>query len=141
MESGSRLVTNLFLGALLGLQLLLPVRGFVQDKHEIRGNFSWNMYSKLYRCRVGYLWITRDGTTHVVNPKDSFASDKGPGKLYHRRTLPYLHEWLCEETRRRKGEGVLRGTVACSLNNGSDLELVRLETDLCTDERSGVIPR
>ena len=56
---------NTLLITFLAFQLLLPLRGFVRDRFESRGNFSWNMYSETYTCRLKYEMLTPDGATRT----------------------------------------------------------------------------
>jgi hypothetical protein len=133
-------VTTAFLVAWLGLQLLLPIRGFLYDKLETRGNFSWNMYSRRYSCHAEYALRRPDGTEIPVDPDDFFRRS-GPGKTYHRDVLPVFHAWLCETMRERGDAGTLLGEVACSRDNGPYRELVAENTRICEAPNFGVLER
>jgi hypothetical protein len=129
---------DLFILVFAVIQLVVPLRGFTSDKHESRGNFSWNMYSKSFSCRIRYVRYDVDGRAAPYDHKRHFATDKGPMKVYHRDELPRFHAWLCEELSRDPKFARLEGAVNCRLNRGERTDLVPKGTDICASENFGV---
>jgi hypothetical protein len=130
--------TDAFLVAFLAVQVLLPVRGFVQDKRQTRGNFTWNMYSKDYDCTVEYDLVRPDGTSESIRLGRFFNRRSHVNRVYHRRMLPEFHRWLCDHFREEQALGEIHGRLDCSLNGGPETPLVQPGVDICTAPDHGV---
>ena len=130
---------NVFVVLWLAVQLLLPIRGFLWDKYETRGNFTWNMYSKVYNCQVRYLFIGEDGAVEFLDHKRYFNRPKRARMVYHRDSLPKFNSWLCEQLRREGRPGRVIGAASCTLNDEPRTELMDQSVDMCTDPDFAVI--
>ena len=130
--------TSLLIGAFLAVQLLLPVRSFVQDKHASRGDFGWNMYSHLHDCERSYERVRRGGARFPIDTRSLLRRHGQRGYLDHRDRLPQLHAWLCETLITEPGEQ-LQGELRCRINERPWVTLVEPGVDLCRAERHGVV--
>jgi len=130
------LYKNLFIGTYLIIQLALPLRGCFYEKFETRGNFSWNMYSRIHRCWSQYRLDTPDGETHWPAIYDHF--NREADSFFYVEFLPEYNRWLCDKYRNEGKLGSLRGYVNCSLNRGPLWELVDPSVNLCTAPNYGV---
>jgi len=135
-----RFVVNAFILLYLSAQLVVPLRGFVDDKLDSRGNFSWNMYSKRYECRELYLATYADGVREVdIEP---FFKRAGRSRqVFHRDILPRFHAFLCDELKRDGELRRLEGVCLCSLNETDFIPLIRDDVDLCAAPNYGVLER
>lgn len=113
------------------MQLLVPLRGFVRDYAESRGDFSWNMYSVLYDCREGYERVAPNGLRVPVEADPSFAWPPRVETLYHRDRVAALHAWLCDWERTHTGSTRVEGTLLCALNGAPERTLVAPHADVC----------
>ena len=129
---------NLFIVTYLIIQLALPLRGFLYDQFETRGNFSWHMYAFFYECSVQYRVDTPEGETLWPNHNEYFNREGNTGAAFFRDFLPEFHRWLCDKYRHEGKLGSLRGYVNCTLNRGLVGELVDPSVDLCTAPNYGV---
>ena len=136
---GSRVCVNLLLIVFLAIQLVLPLRGFVHDKIETRGNFTWNMYSKRYWCSVRYLLWTPGYIPEPIDHTLHFTRRNVVMNVFHRRELPTFHEFLCAYYEARGRAHELYGSVTCSVNDGPQVDLVPLNTLICSAENYGVV--
>jgi hypothetical protein len=141
MTLDSRTRTNIFLLLFLGVQILLPIRGFVSDKFETRGNFTWNMYASKYSCQAGYTLVRSNGEKIPIDVRRKFRREGQLGKVSHLDVLPSFHAWLCSDLEQRGERGRLFGTVTCRLNEGAPRKLVSDTVNLCGEENYGVLPR
>jgi hypothetical protein len=141
MNLKGRKRTNLFLILFLGVQILLPIRGFLLDKFETRGNFTWNMYASRYSCTAGYALVRSSGETVEIDMRKLFRRKGQRGKVSHLDVLPVFHAWLCDDLERRGERGRLLGSVTCRLNNGPPRKLVKEKVNLCGEENYGVLKR
>ena len=132
------LYKNLFIAAYLIVQIILPLRGFLYEKFETRGNFSWNMYSTRYSCWTQYRLDTPQGETRWLRLQDYFIRPEFFTRVSYRDVLPKFHRWLCDEFRRKGELGTLRGYSMCSLNRGPRMELVDRKVNLCAAPNYGV---
>ncbi len=132
---------TLFIVTYLMIQLILPLWGFVYDDFTSRGNFTWNMYSRIYLCSSMYRLDERDGKTHWIDPDHHFNAPDGSGMVFHVEFLPRFNRWLCNKYRHEGKLGSLRGYVTCSVNNGPMWELLDPDADLCTAPNYGVRAR
>ena len=124
------------------VQLIVPLRGIIRDKLDSRGDFSWNMYSKRYSCRVDYDLVDEYGRTRRISHKDPFYPRKSRAmKVFHRDSLPWFHAHLCERVRESRFGGELYADVSCAINNGDYVRLVAEDTDICTAPNYGVLGR
>ena len=115
---------NAFLLLFLALQLILPLNGCFNAAQETRGNFSWNMYSRVYSCRYKYEWVSRYGQRTPVNISRYFNRPKLATKIMHRDTLPAFHAWLNARLRVDDPQGSLQARVRSSENEGPYQSLV-----------------
>ncbi len=127
---------NLFIGTYLIIQVTLPLRGCLYEKFETRGNFSWNMYSRIYTCWSQYRLDTPEGETHWPANDDHF--NRKADSYFYVEFLPEYNRWLCDKYREEGKLGSLRGYVNCSENRGPLWELVDSSVDLCTAPNYGV---
>jgi len=128
---------NLFIVIYLIIQLALPLRGFLYDKFENLGNFSWNMYSRAYRCQTQYRLNTPQGETHWPVHNDYFNREGSFQYALNADFLPEYHRWLCDKFRQEGKLGSMQGYVICSLDGGPLWELVDRSVDLCTAPNYG----
>jgi hypothetical protein len=130
-----RRATLLGIGLFFLIQLTLGVRGLLLPREVTRGDFSWNMYSDLYRCAVHYTVHAPTGHVLPIDFEAHFADPIHSSKLLHRDRLPRYHRWLCEKHVPAGSE--LHGLVSCKTNDGPWNDLVPPGTDLCatSDER------
>ena len=141
MTTPSKTVKNAAIIAYLAIQLILPLRGFIWNKHETRGNFSWNMYSQTFQCRVRYRLHKTDGGVGRISHRELFNRPKRAAMVYHRDVLPAFHEFMCEEFRNRGDMEKITAKMSCSLNKGPRVDLVHRSVDICTAENFGVTGR
>ena len=141
MTLKGRTRTNIFLIVFLGVQVLLPLRGFVSSKFETRGNFTWNMYASIYSCSTGYTLVRSSGQMVEIDVRKKFRRSSQLGKISHLDVLPVFHAWLCSDLERRGERGRLFGTMSCRLNDGTPRQLVSEKVNLCGDENYGVLKR
>ena len=141
-DPGPRLETgrgvNAFILAFLAIQLLLPLRGFVLDKHASRGDFSWNMYSHSYTCRESYVRVGASGDRATLATREILNRPKKRRALDHRDRLPRLHAWLCDNRRRSASEAIV-GQLTCSIDGGPGVPLVDEAADVCAAANYGVL--
>jgi len=128
---------NLFISAYLIIQVTLPLRGCLYDRFENDGDFSWNMYTYIYTCRVQYRLDSPDGETRWPRHEDYFNRPERSWFI-HADSLPEFHRWLCDEFRRKGELGTLRGYRNCIVNDGPEIALVDEMVDLCTAPNYGV---
>ena len=129
---------NLLIAAFLMIQVTLPLRGCLYDPFATRGNFSWNMYSRIYTCWSQYRLDTPDGETHWPANDDQFNREASSKMAFYVEFLPEYNRWLCDKYRNEGKLGSLRGYVNCSVNRGPLWELVDSSVDLCTAPNYGV---
>ncbi|MCP3980900.1 MAG: HTTM domain-containing protein [bacterium] len=125
--------------AFLALQLLLPVRGLATGAADSRANFSWNMYSDTFSCRVMYMLITPEGDLRHIDYRSYFRRPERGSIVFRRDTLPRFHEYLCDLHRSNGELGRLIGNVTCSENGQPSVALVDPGADVCTAENFGVV--
>lgn len=139
--SAARAWRNVFVVVFLALQLALPLRGFVYSKLESRGDFSWNMYSQQYSCRVRYLLQPPAGDEVEIDVADyTRHPDRLVGALRHD-WLPPFHRWLCSSLEGRGQHGELRARVTCRHDFGRWTEMIEPYGVLCTITDEGVSMR
>ena len=129
---------NALLVAFLAFQLLLPLRGFLQDRFESRGDFSWNMYSRTYTCHVDYRVLTPSGERLRVHHKRFFQRSDKAMNNFNRERLPRFHAWLCDEFERQGSPGELRGSMRCWVEEDEPVVLVPDDTPICSATNHGV---
>lgn len=135
----ARRARDLFVIAFLAIQLALPLRVLWRERADSRGHFSWNMYSRAYRCDVGYQVLTPEGRVEAIDHRDYVARRRRASMLFYRDVLPRFHAELCDQLRADGQLGTLRGSVSCITDNqGSPDELIRTNEDLCTADNYGV---
>ena len=135
----ARRLRDLALIAFLAVQLALPLRGLFTPRVESRSHFSWNMYSRAYRCEVGYQRMTTDGRIEMIDHRSLFTRPTRASMVFHRDVLGRFHASICERMRAQGGLRMLRGTVACTTDNeGMPVELILTNGDICSAERFGV---
>lgn len=124
-------VRNAFVLGWLAVQVGLPVRAFFRERFESRNEFSWNMYSQDYSCEYRYLLLDRFGRPQVVKLEDHLHRPERQYMLFHRETLPRLHEYLCDSYVTSGGWRELRGAVTCRWSD-EPRQLVR-DGNLCRE--------
>lgn len=135
-EGGQRsfALRNVLVGIYLLVQAILPLNGFLHDKLETRGDFSWNMYAQMYSCSRRYVLVTPDGRGQLLDLADFFATDIGSTRVCHEDRLQAFHDWLCEDLARQGRAGVLKAGIEGTLNGAEPVPLIERYTDLCTIE-------
>ena len=128
---------NAFILVYLALQLTLPIRGCRHDATETRGNFSWNMYSRVYTCNYDYEWVTRYGQVKPVNIKSYFNRSRGVTKTMHADTLPFFHAWLCQTMREKHPQDAVRAFVSVREDDGPTRILIARGTWICDERKVG----
>ena len=131
--------SNLLIVAYLLLQLLLPIRGLVNDKFATFGEFTWNMYSQTYNCRVAYDLTEPTGREVSIDIKEYFNKSDNAGRVLHRDGLPHFHAWLCQRLRQAGRLGSLSASCECRLGNDQKKQLVAADVDICTADNYGVL--
>jgi hypothetical protein len=129
---------NLFLVAFFGLQLAAAVPGFVYDKHETRGNFSWNMYATRHQCSIRYGLVTKDGKLYPIEHEQAFNRPDRAHIVFHRDTLPAFHRFMCEEIGSSEKMSRIHGRVECRIDGRDRQLLVHQDDDICTAPNYGV---
>ena len=125
----------------LTVQMLVPLRGFVQDKIASRGNFSWNMYSKRYDCEVAYMASLESGAAFEVDHERFFREPDRAPTVLHGDVLPEFHRFLCQVLHEEGGVVRIDGICLCSVNDGSYFDLIEPDVDICTAPNHGVTDR
>jgi len=87
------LYKNLFIGAYLIIQLILPLRGCFYEKFETRGNFTWNMYSQIYMCWSQYRLDMPDGDIHWPVNAHNFNRPESSLMAFYSEFLPDYNRW------------------------------------------------
>ena len=131
---------NLFIGVYLVVQLLLPMRGILQDKYDTRGSFSWNMYSQNYKCKIDFQLVDLRGRESTIPYHETLNRPNSAIKLAHRDNLRRYNAWLCDEMRAYDDD--FAGVYAkadCSLNGGPRVDLTRRGIDVCSAPGYGVL--
>ena len=136
-----RRLGSLLMAGFFAAQLLMPLRGCYYTKHDSRANFTWNMYSQRFQCRMSYLATYEDGPVVEVDPGYFFHRRSRASLVFHRDTLPDFHAYLCEELQESGELARLEGICLCSHNRGEYAPLIRDDVDLCTAENYGVLER
>ena len=126
---------NVFLLAYLALQLTLPMRGCRHDAIETRGNFSWNMYSRVYTCNYDYEWVSRYGQVKPIDIRKYFNRSRGATKIMHADTLPMFHAWLCNKMRDEHPQDAVRAFVSVREDDRPSRTLVARGTWICSDPK------
>jgi hypothetical protein len=129
---------NVFLVAFFALQLAAAVPGFVYDKHETRGNFSWNMYSTSHECSGKYALVLESGKLVPIEYENAFNRPQRAHIVFHRDTLPEFHRYLCDELVYKGGGKRIHGQVECKIDKGRRIVLVERSVDVCTAPGWGV---
>ncbi len=129
---------NFLIVAYLVIQVALPLRGFLFDKYDTRGNFTWNMYSKQYRCGVRYARLTERGP-ELFDHREFFRRDRVVMRVFHRDVLPEFHKYLCEEALGQpENPAYIQGSVKCQLNDKPPQELIQPEANICEADNYAV---
>lgn len=138
MRPSRRTWLNLFILTYLALQLTLPLRGYLREKLETRGNFSWNMYSQQYSCDARYVLLTPDGRGLMVEPEDYARRPDRIGTVFRRDWLPVFNDWLCGQLREEAKYGNLEARVRCRHDFRPRVDLLEPYTLICTISEEGV---
>ncbi len=123
------------------VQLCLPLRGFVLDLHQTRGDFSWNMYSHRYQCRARYAERDSTGKVERIDYREHFQRRSRAPMVFHRDALPAFHASLCSVVAPAERGRELIASVRCSINNGPRQPLVAEGVDICSAPRYAVLER
>ena len=133
-----RALINVFIVIYLAIQLTLPLRGFLREKLETRGNFSWNMYSQLYSCDARYVLMTPTGRGQWIDHEELTRIPDRIQTVFRDDWLPIFNEWLCDELYEQGRVGNLRARVRCKHDFGPEVELLAPYREVCTISESGV---
>ncbi len=129
---------NILIIAYLAIQVALPLRGFLFDKYETRGDFTWNMYSKQYRCGIRYATLTERGP-ELFDHREFFRRERVVMRVFHRRVLPEFHKYLCEEALGDpQSPAYIQGSAKCQLNDKPHQELIRPQVNICEADNYGI---
>jgi hypothetical protein len=140
-DSTRRTVYSILIALYLAVQLALPVRGFLYDKLTTRGNFTWNMYSKLYECQAAYIATLPGGETVEIDYRRFFKRPDRAQVVFHADVLPRFHEHMCRVLREDDEVERIDGICLCSIHDGTFFDLVERDVDICSAPDHGVIPR
>ena len=124
--------------AWLAIQLALPLRGFLRDKFDTAGRFTWNMYAHDYRCGVSYLAVEPGRPIEQIDHRAYFRRPDRAIDAFHRDTLPRFHAHVCAERKEAGRGGILRGRVECTLNGSPRRPLIVVNGDVCSAPNYGV---
>ncbi len=133
-----RWYVNFLILLYLALQVGYPIRGFLQDKFDAWGRFTWNMYSQSYQCRVLYRVVAADGTEWRVNYEQFFARRDRAGLVFNRESLPGFHKFVCERLAEEGQRGKLMATAECTMNRLVTESLVDNTADVCNSPNFAV---
>jgi hypothetical protein len=129
---------TVFVVAYLLLQVTLPLRGFLREKLETRGNFSWNMYSQLYTCNARYVLLTASGQGLWIDQREYSRDPDRITTVFRSDWLPAFNGWLCDELGRQGRYGTLKARVRCAHDLGPRVELVEPYREVCVISEPGV---
>ena len=129
---------NAFIIAFLSIQLIVPLRGFIWDRFDTRGDFSWNMYADDYFCLTSYRLISSGGEERRIDFWRFFNTPARSPRVLNRAVLSQFHAWWCRELRRTTSDPLL-GRVGCQLNGGPMIALITPAVDICSAPNFGVI--
>jgi hypothetical protein len=132
------LARNLFIVVYLAVQVVLPLRALVLERHDTRGHFSWNMYSQNYDCTSIYLLTDPSGETKKVKLSNHFKRGRRTNMIYYRDILPDFNRYLCDYYGRRGRLQTLRADVRCSWNGAAPVPLTDPAVDVCRAPNYGV---
>ena len=132
---------NAFLAVYLGVQIALPLRGFVYEPYDDRAQFSWNMYSRRYSCEVAYAGVRPEGGLFRIHHKELFNKPFFASRVYTRSQLPGFHAWLCDEADRRYELTGIIASGTCRWNYNDWVELIRPNVNICSDPDHAVTPQ
>ena len=132
---------NIFIVAFFAVQLFMAIPGFLYNKYETEGRFSWNMYSVVYRCRVSYDLIGPHGAHLAINHRGLFNRPKRQIMTLNRDDLPKLNEYICQTIPHQDKGEVIHGSVACKLNYRPPVQFIQQNVNICTAPNYGVLPR
>ena len=130
---------NAFVIAYLAVQLTLPLRGFLREKLETRGNFSWNMYSQRYTCEARYVLMTPTGRGLWIDHREYSRVPDQISTVFRADWLPIFNDWLCEELHQQDQLGERRARVRCRHDFGPRVELVEPYREVCSISEQGVL--
>jgi hypothetical protein len=131
---------NFFIVAFFGAQLWLALPGLLHDKFQTQGQFSWNMYSVYYRCKIRYELITGTGRPVEIDVPGLFHRPEIGFEAFHRDSLPRLHDYLCAELRHPDNIRAMHGSALCLLHEEQGRHLIQHDVDLCSAPNRGVLP-
>jgi len=128
----SRRTSNLLIAGFGLFQLLYPIRGFVQDKFDTWGEFTWNMYSQTNKCMTRYRLVDQTGAARDLNLQEYFVVRNKVANVLNRQDLPVFHKFLCDQMAREGTRGRILAKVSCTRNEAETESLVRENEDVCT---------
>ncbi len=135
-----RRLLNFCILGYLALQIFLPLNGCRRSALETRGNFSWNMYARIFRCRYRYEWVSSYGQVSQIKVTRYFNRPSGVTKALHSDTLPLFHQWLCNTIHAERPQGALRASVSVSDNGAPYVALIPRSTWICDEPSTGSSP-
>ena len=131
---------NLFIVLFFGVQLYLAIPGFLYNRYETQGRFSWNMYATVYQCRTACELVHSDGTREPIEDRKFLHVQARRIEFLNRTDLPQYNKYLCDTIPRRGPSEALHVSVTCKLNYQKQIELVQQGVDVCTAPNYGVLP-
>ena len=138
LRGPQRRLRSIFILLFLTVQLILPLRGFLQAKPKSRGNFSWNMYSQRYSCESRYVLLTPDGRGALIQPGDYSRDPDRIGQVFRKDWIAPFNAWLCSELGRQGRLGQLKARARCWHNFRPSVELLEPYQAICTIDEEGV---
>lgn len=130
---------NPLIAGYLVIQVLYPIRGFIADRFDTWGRFTWNMYASSYKCRARYQVVDDSGATRPVDIRPYLTRGISLGaNTYHRDALPVFHKFLCAELARANTGGRLSARCECTVNDGETQSLIVDTGDICRAANYGV---
>ena len=134
-----RILANVAVAAYVLVQLLLPLRTVGQDFFDTEGYFSWNMFANEYSCTWSYTVERRGRPPRFVDLREHVREPGVVHRLFHRDSLPAVHQWLCENVVERGGR--LRASVRCAMPPEGHVDLVDATADdVCRAEGFAILP-
>jgi hypothetical protein len=132
---------NIFIVVFFGLQLYAALPGFLHNRYEDSGRFSWNMYSMLYQCNVHYDLIRADGARIPIDYRKLLNNPTRSYEFMNRSDLPTFNRFVCNVMRQRLEMKEISASATCQLNDRPPVQFVKQDADLCTAANYGVLSR
>ena len=130
---------NVFIVLFFSVQFYMALPGFLYNQYEIRGNFSWNMYSIRYPCWIDYELVHSNQQRTTIDFESFFNNDSRAYLVFDRQALPKFNSYLCREHSRPNRTAVIFASATCRLNYEPAVEFIQQDVNMCTAPNYGVL--